>query len=289
MSSGRNLSLISSLLLAACGGGGGDGGGGGGGNPPPPPPPPPPPSIEPTLASIQANVFTPICTNCHAGAAAPNGLRLEAGMSHAMLVNVPSVEVPAIPRVAPGNPDNSYLVQKIEGTAAVGGRMPLGGQPLSADTIAAIRQWITDGAVASAAATASMTAARLQLLAPSPEAEIRPEDAPPVAELLVAADQALDVNLLGAGTVILLASGGDGSFGEGNEVAIEHRIVMTQHDPSVFRLIPAQPLAVDRYRLMVSGSAPLAVADLDAVVIDGDADGTTGDDFVAEFSAGPAR
>ena len=287
MSSGRNLSLITSLLLAACGGGGGDGGGGGGG--PPPPPPPPPPSIEPTLASIQANVFTPICTTCHAGAAAPNGLRLEEGMSHAMLVNVPSVEVPAILRVAPGNPDDSYLVQKIEGTAAVGGRMPLGGEPLSADTIAAIRQWITDGAVASAAATASMTAARLQLLAPSPEAEIRPEDAPPVAELLVAADQALDVNLLGASTVTLLASGGDGSFGEGNEVAIPHRIVMTQHDPSVFRLIPLKPLAADRYRLKVSGSAPLAVADLDSVVIDGNADGKTGDDFVAEFSAGPAR
>ena len=187
----------------------------------------------------------------------------------------------------PGNPDDSYLVQKIEGTAAVGGRMPLGGQPLSADTIAAIRQWITDGALASAAVTAS--AARLQLLAPSPETEIRPEDAPPVAELLVAADQALDVNLLGAGTVTLQASGGDGSFGEGNEVAIAHRIVMTQHDPSVFRLIPLNPLAADRYRLKVSGSAPLAVSDLDAVVIDGDADGTTGDDFVAEFSAGPAR
>ena len=145
MSSGRNLSLITSLLLAACGGGGGDGGGGGGG-PPPPPPPPPPPAIEPTLASIQDNVFTPICTTCHAGAAAPNGLRLEEGMSHAMLVNVPSLEVPALLRVEPGNPDDSYLIQKIEGTAAVGGRMPLGGDALPPDTIAAIRQWITDGA-----------------------------------------------------------------------------------------------------------------------------------------------
>ena len=287
MSSARNLPLITSLLLAACGGGGGDGGGGGG--PPPTPPPPPPPSIEPTLASIQDNVFSPICTTCHAGAAAPNGLRLEEGMSHAMLVNVPSLEVPALLRVEPGNPDDSYLVQKIEGTAAVGGRMPLGGQPLSQETIDAIRQWITDGAIATTAATASMAAARLQLLAPSPEADIRPEDAPPVAELLVAADQALDVNLLGAGTVTLQASGGDGSFGDGNEVTIAHRIVMTQHDPSVFRLIPLNPLAADRYRLKVSGSVPLAVSDLDAVVIDGDADGTTGDDFVAEFSAGPAR
>ena len=69
-----------------------------------------------------------------------------------MLVNVPSLEVPSMLRVEPGNPDDSYLIQKIEGTAAVGGRMPLGGQALPPDTIAAIRQWITDGAVASAAA-----------------------------------------------------------------------------------------------------------------------------------------
>lgn len=64
---------------------------------------------------------------------------------------------------------------------------------------------------------------------------------------------------------------------------------MTQHDPSVFRLIPLRPLASDRYRLKVSGSAPLAVADLDSVAIDGNADGKAGDDFVAEFSAGPLR
>ena len=49
------------------------------------------------------------------------------------------------------------------------------------------------------------------------------------------------------------------------------------------------PLAADRYRLRVSGSDPLAVADLGAGAIDGDADGRAGDDFVAEFSAGPRR
>jgi hypothetical protein len=37
-------------------------------------------------------------------------------------------------------------VQKIEGTAAQGVRMPFGGAPLDAAAIAAIRQWITSGA-----------------------------------------------------------------------------------------------------------------------------------------------
>jgi hypothetical protein len=59
---------------------------------------------------------------------------------------VASVQVGTLDRVEPGNPNQSYLVQKIEGTAAVGVRMPAGGAALDAATIAAIRQWITNGA-----------------------------------------------------------------------------------------------------------------------------------------------
>jgi Ca2+-binding RTX toxin-like protein len=91
-------------------------------------------------------VFTNRCTGCHSGGGAPQGLRLDAANSYANLVNVPSNEVPSLLRVEPGNPDDSYLVQKIEGTASVGGRMPLGGTPLNAETIALIRQWISEGA-----------------------------------------------------------------------------------------------------------------------------------------------
>ena len=61
-------------------------------------------------------------------------------------MNVASHEVPSLKRVKPGDPGNSYLVQKIEGTASVGSRMPLGGSPLSADQIALIRRWISEGA-----------------------------------------------------------------------------------------------------------------------------------------------
>src|SRR5688572_15582502 len=155
----RSLSLVASLLLSACAAGSGDGdggdgdrggGGGGGGDPP----------IEATLESIQENVFSAVCTNCHVGASAPQGLRLEEGMSHAMLVNVPSTEVPSILRVNAGNPDDSYLIQKIEGTASVGEQMPLGGPELSAEQIAAIRQWITDGAAETAAARSRVAAAQ---------------------------------------------------------------------------------------------------------------------------------
>ena len=91
-------------------------------------------------------VFNSRCTECHSGGSAPQGLRLDAANSYANLVNVASHEVPSLKRVEPGDPDNSYLVQKIEGTAAVGGRMPLGRAPLTAAQIALIRQWISEGA-----------------------------------------------------------------------------------------------------------------------------------------------
>ncbi len=112
---------------------------------------------------------------------------------------------------------------------------------------------------------------------------------PPVAELLVAADRALDTTLLNAGTVKLEASGGDGRFGDGNEDLIALRLVVTQHTPTVVRLIPEAPLGPDNYRLTISGSSPLALADLGAVPIDGDRDDAPGGDFVVEFVGGVQR
>src|SRR5271167_2962162 len=98
------------------------------------------------FAAIQANIFTPICSVCHDGGGAPEGLRLDAADSYNLLVGVPSTEVPSLLRVKPGDPVNSYIIQKLQGHAAVGAQMPLGGPYLSADTIALIQQWITDGA-----------------------------------------------------------------------------------------------------------------------------------------------
>jgi uncharacterized membrane protein len=95
---------------------------------------------------IQDTIFTPICTQCHIGSGAPQGLRLDAANSYALLVNTASSEVPALMRVNPGNPNQSYLLQKIEGTAAVGGRMPLNRTPLTDEQIALIRRWISEGA-----------------------------------------------------------------------------------------------------------------------------------------------
>jgi hypothetical protein len=59
---------------------------------------------------------------------------------------VPSIQQPAVLRVAPGDPDASYLVRKLEGTVGITGEpMPPIGS-LDPTLIAVIRQWITNGA-----------------------------------------------------------------------------------------------------------------------------------------------
>lgn len=129
------------LALAACGGGGDDA---------PPPSSPPPQGLQPTLASIQANVFTPSCakSGCHTGATAPFGLRLEPGLSWQNLYLMASQGTsPA--RVIPMDPDGSFLIRKLEATMPIeGGRMPADGPPyLQQATVDVIRQWILNGAL----------------------------------------------------------------------------------------------------------------------------------------------
>ena len=104
---------------------------------------------EATLTNIQQTIFQTSCavSGCHAGPQPQQGLDLSAGQAFANLVGVESRERPTLDRVAPGTPDASYLVWKIEGRPdIVGVRMPLGRAPLSAAQIALIRQWIAEGA-----------------------------------------------------------------------------------------------------------------------------------------------
>lgn len=92
-------------------------------------------------------IFNANCAfaGCHAGANAQSGLRLEAGLSYRNLVNVASAVRPSVSRVKPGDPDNSVLVQKLDGAPGVGSRMPLGGSLPNAE-IQTIRAWISAGA-----------------------------------------------------------------------------------------------------------------------------------------------
>ena len=103
-----------------------------------------------TLTQIQTTVFGPICSGCHSGPTStnlPSGMNLStAAESFAALVGVTSLQVGTLNRVTVGDPENSYLIDKLEGTQTVGVRMPQGGPFLDQATIDMIRQWIADGA-----------------------------------------------------------------------------------------------------------------------------------------------
>lgn len=274
------LALLSSAGVAACGGGSGASS--------PPPSPPPPPTLGPNFSEIQAAVFTPTCATagCHSGAGAPQNLRLDAANSYANLVGVDSEEVPALKRVAPGDPDNSYLVQKLEGTAAVGGRMPLGGAPLSNATIMAIRQWISDGAiddrvpVSNPIRVASVTPMPGQMLSTSPD------------QILVEFDRNPDASTVNAMTFLLTGSGGDETFGDGNEVPVMATTISVPaaNPRSAIFDLAGTALSDDTYEVMLLGSGPSVILDLDANALDGEflgalpsGDGSAGGDFVTTF------
>ncbi|MFQ5666681.1 MAG: hypothetical protein ACE5I7_09645, partial [Candidatus Binatia bacterium] len=100
----------------------------------------------PDLTNEIQPIFAASCAfvNCHVGDGAA-GLNLEPGRAFAELVGVPSTQVRDLLVVA-GDPDSSYLFEKVASdTPRFGDRMPIGNalDPLDVD---AIRQWILGGA-----------------------------------------------------------------------------------------------------------------------------------------------
>lgn len=272
-------------FISGCGGGSGSGGSA---STPPPPPNPPPPPFGANFSEIQANVFTPNCATagCHSGAGAPQGLRLEESTSYAMLVDVASNQVPTLDRVDPGNPADSYLVQKLEGTAAVGAQMPLNGTPLQQASIDVIRQWIIDGAIDDRAPSADPI--RVTALTPVPGSD---DTAP--AEIVATFDRELDVSTVNANTFLLQASGGDGTFGDGNEADIAAAAITTpaMNPMSATFDLTGVVLGDDTYQVRLLGSGASFIMDIDANALDGEysgsfpsGDGTEGGDFEATFT-----
>jgi len=96
------------------------------------------------------NVFSVRCAipDCHGGGNVQYGLRLDPGFSAGNLINVPSPRNANLIRVVPGDPDASFLIQKLQGAdGLLGDRMPDGGPYLTTATINVIRQWIQNGAL----------------------------------------------------------------------------------------------------------------------------------------------
>ena len=70
------------------------------------------------------------------------------GRSYQNLIGRPSTGKAGATLVIPGDPDNSYIVKKLEGHADIAGqRMPRGNGPfLEPGQMSVIRRWIEEGA-----------------------------------------------------------------------------------------------------------------------------------------------
>lgn len=135
------LVALTTTFAAACAGEGTapENGGNGGG--------------EISFANDIQRIFTASCafTNgCHAGAFPPEGLNLAAGQAYSNIVNVASSQLSSMDRITPGEPEDSYLIHKIQGSqgtvGGTGNRMPLTGCCLPQAKIDTIRAWVEAGA-----------------------------------------------------------------------------------------------------------------------------------------------
>jgi len=116
----------------------------------------PTPNLEPTFSSVQAQIFETTdsagrraCIVCHTnvGRNPSGGLNLVHDGAYDQLVNVASARKPGATRVVPGDPENSYVIHKVEGRSGiVGVQMPLGGPYLTDGQILILKRWIALGA-----------------------------------------------------------------------------------------------------------------------------------------------
>ncbi|MDH3375190.1 MAG: hypothetical protein OER22_10610 [Gammaproteobacteria bacterium] len=240
-----------------------------------------------TLASIQANVFNPSCIVCHSGASAPLGLRLDAASSYTALVGVSSSQNGSFKLVAPANPDASYLIKKLEGTAAEGEQMPLGGPPVPQATIDFVRQWITDGAAPDSGGPASQPPVVVSL---TPVPASASTDFP--SQIAAGFDQDVDASTINDLTFTLHRSGGDAQFDNGNDVVITPAAVALSPMNARLAVMDLTGVAAveDRYRITLSGAGTNVILSVSGLTLDGEfagsfpsGDGTQGGDFVAEF------
>ena len=84
---------------------------------------------------------------CHGQGTRSGGQDLSPGYWRGNLVGITSAQMPSHKLVVPGDPQHSYLMDKLRGEKGIrGGQMPLGAVPLSPREQGLIEDWIAAGA-----------------------------------------------------------------------------------------------------------------------------------------------
>lgn len=114
------------------------------------------PEAEPVQTSAYQSDIGPLfrqkCATCHLTGKEAGKMQMTPAQAIASIVNVKADGAPALMRIVPGKPDESYLIMKLEGThlekGGAGATMPFGQPPLTPAEIAKVRTWIAEGAKA---------------------------------------------------------------------------------------------------------------------------------------------
>jgi hypothetical protein len=208
---------------------------------------------------------------------------LDATHSYNLLVGVASQEVPSLNRVKPGDPDSSYIIIKLtNGPGIVGAQMPFGLPPLPQATIDAIRQWIANGALPPAAASAS-TAEAMQKLQHS-MAQVSPAafkvsfTSPvdgstvdtPLRQIAVVFNHEVDASLVNSTNLTLERLDLTADSGGGAQpLAIPSYLALAKGNASTVLITPVTALLPGTYRVTARGSGGGVIADLNAQALAG--------------------
>ena len=107
---------------------------------------------NPQFAKDIQPIFNARCatSSCHTFATHQAGLNLAAGYAYDEIVNVQAVFRPSWKRIVPSKPDSSFLIKTLLADPSQHpeiSRMPLGREPLTANQIQTIINWVSQGAV----------------------------------------------------------------------------------------------------------------------------------------------
>jgi hypothetical protein len=225
------LGSMSLLALMSCSGGGSGMNSGAGS--------PPSTMLTADFDSIQANIFTPICSGCHGGANPAENLNLDAAHSYNDLVNVPSTEEPSLVRVKPGDPAHSFLAIHLQqdGDGAPAGDIPF------------VIQWIMDGALPGAAMP---MAAQFRIAATEPNAGDTVQGSP--LRVVMGFTQELDAAGLTARMVRLERIDEDGDH---NATIIAAALSIPANNARALLLTPVSALPPGRYQIVLDAASAL--------------------------------
>ena len=227
-----------------------------------------PPPMMATFDSIQANIFTPICSGCHGGANPAENLNLDATHSYNDLINVPSTEEPSIVRVKPGDPSQSYLVIHIQKE----------GDGASATDLSYIEQWITDGAPPS---TATSMADKFEIAAVQPDSG-DVENAPPP-RIILGFTQELDANRLGGGSV-LIERIEDDAAPQAAATPIPATASMPAGNARALLVTPSSALTPGNYQVVTNPAGGAELASIGGATLSAPTPGVDGKRVLTRFS-----